>query len=123
MTLTNKKLDTAQQLKFVFIIFIVLSAIEVVNLLTGRILNQFGNAPRTLSSIPGILVGPLLHGSIWHFSSNIVPVCVFSFLLLQYGLKRYVMVTLAIILGSGVLVWLFGRSAYHVGISGVIYYW
>ena len=40
---------------------------------------------------------------------------------LQHGIKRYVLVSLWLILATGVLVWLFGRSAIHVGMSGVVY--
>lgn len=120
-TTFNKRLDTTQQLKLVMAIFLFLTGIEIINLLTGRVLNQFGNIPRSVNSLFGIFIGPFLHASIWHYSSNIVAVCIFSFLLLQYGLKRYLLITLWIIVGSGILVWLFGRSAYHIGISGVIY--
>lgn len=110
-----------QQLEFVFGLFIVVTAIEVINLLTGRALNHFGNLPRHLISLPGIVIGPFLHGSIGHYVSNIIPLCIFTFLMLQHGAKRFSLVTLWIVLVTGSLVWLVGRNAYHVGASGVIY--
>lgn len=121
MNIKYKQLDTGDQLKLVFSIFVLFCVIEIANLLTGRILNQMGNLPRHVPSLPGIFIGPFLHGSLHHFVSNIVPFCVFSFLLLQYGSRRYLLVTSWIILSTGLLVWLFGRNAVHVGISGVIY--
>ncbi|WP_158769113.1 rhomboid family intramembrane serine protease [Paraglaciecola sp. L1A13] len=111
----------SQQLKIVSCIFIVVTVIEVINLLTGRVLNQFGNIPRYVPGLIGVLIGPFLHGSFSHYLSNIVPLCVLSFLMLQYGNKRFFGVTLFCIILTGLLVWLFGRSASHIGMSSVIY--
>ena len=121
MKLANKHLNTSQQIKFVLSIFVILSVIELINLFTGRMLNQLGTIPRYVPGLRGIVLGPFIHGSLQHYFSNIVPICIFSYLLLQYGVKRYTLVSLWIILSAGVLVWLFGRAASHVGVSGVIY--
>ncbi len=112
---------TKQQLKYVVIICLAVSLIELVNLLTGRWINQFGLQPRHLDALGSVLISPFFHGSFSHFASNIVVLSVFSFLMLQYGLKRFCLVSLWIIVISGVLVWLFGRSAIHIGASGLIY--
>jgi membrane associated rhomboid family serine protease len=116
-----KQLDNKQQIKFVLGIFVLFTAIEVINLFTGRIFNQFGNIPRYVPGLAGIIFGPFLHGSIHHYFSNIVPLCIFSYLLLQYGSRRYLLVTLWIVAITGVLVWLFARPATHIGVSGVVY--
>lgn len=113
--------NTKQQIRFVLAIFLLFSAIEVINLLTGRILNQLGTIPRYVPGLRGIVLGPFLHGSLQHYFSNIIPLCIFSYLLLQYGLKRYLQLTVWIMLITGLLVWLFARPATHIGASGVIY--
>ncbi|MFT4937508.1 MAG: membrane associated rhomboid family serine protease [Paraglaciecola sp.] len=113
--------DSKRQFKVVLVIFLLFSTIEIINLLTARTLNQFGNIPRVVSALPGILFGPFLHGGLGHFFSNIIPLCIFSFLMLQHGARRFFKVSLWIIVLTGLLVWLFGRSATHVGISGVVY--
>jgi membrane associated rhomboid family serine protease len=110
-----------QHLKFVFGLFVLLTAIELINLLTGRTLNQFGNIPRTLNGLIGIGLSPFLHGSIAHYLSNILPLCLFSYLLMQYGFKQYVWVSVSVILFSGLLVWLLARPASHIGASGLVY--
>ena len=110
-----------RHLNVVLGLFIILTTIEIINLLTGRMLNQFGNIPRYIPGLTGIFVGPLLHGSLGHYFSNIIPVCIFSYLLLQYGNKRFIYVTIWIVTLTGILVWLFGRSATHIGISGLVY--
>lgn len=121
MNLRFKTLTTKQQIKWVLVLLAILSMVEVINLLSGRMLNQFGNIPRYVPGLTGIFLGPFIHGSLQHFLSNIIPLGIFSYLMLQYGLKRYLLVSLWIISLSGILVWLFGRSATHIGASGVIY--
>jgi len=110
-----------QQLRLVMIFMIILTVIEVINLLTFRSLVQFGILPRNLLSLPFIFTAPFIHGGLWHFFSNIVPLGIFSFLLLQHGKSRFYMVTVTCILLTGICVWLFARSASHVGASGLIY--
>lgn len=113
--------NTSEQLRLVFAIFVLLSLIEVINLLSGRMFNQLGNIPRYVPGLKGIVLGPFLHGSLQHYFSNIIPLCIFSYLLLQYGLKRYVQITLWVIFLTGLLVWLFARPATHIGASGLVY--
>lgn len=115
------KLDLKQQIKWIVLLLAVLAVIELLNLLSGRMLNQLGNIPRYVPGLKGIVLGPFIHGSLQHFLSNIIPLSIFSYLMLQYGLKRYLLVSLWIIVLAGLLVWLFGRSASHIGASGVIY--
>lgn len=121
MSVVARSLSTRQQFKFVVTLFIVFVVIELLNILTNRSLNQFGNIPRHVVSLPGIFISPFLHGSVMHFLSNILPLCIFSFFMLQYGTKRFLSASLFIILVTGLLVWILGRSAVHVGVSGVVY--
>ncbi|WP_444929052.1 rhomboid family intramembrane serine protease [Microbulbifer sp. SSSA002] len=110
-----------QNLKWVGAIFLVLAAIETINLLSGRSLNYFGIVPRSLNHLPHIFSAPLLHGSSWHFFSNIFTLCIFSFLVLQYGVNTYLKVTLAIAITTGLAVWLLGGRGNHLGASSIIY--
>ena len=121
MSFKRQHISSSAQLKTVGVIFIVISLVELVNVLTGRYLNQFGLVPRDTASLAGIFFSPFLHGSFSHYLSNIVPLCIFSLLMLQHGVRRFFLVTLSCIFFSGILVWLFGRSAVHVGASGLIY--
>ena len=116
-----KPLNNNQHIRLVFAIFVLFSVIEIINLFTGRILSQLGTIPRYVPGLRGIILGPFVHGSLQHYFSNIIPLCIFSYLLLQYGLQRYLQVTLWIMIISGLLVWLFARPATHIGVSGIIY--
>lgn len=119
--LSNRTLNFSQELRVILSTVAVLTVIEIINLITGRMLNQWGNYPREITSLPGIFIGPFLHGSLAHFFSNIIPFAIFLYLMLQHGVKRCIGVSLWIIIATGLLVWLFGRDAYHVGASGVVY--
>jgi membrane associated rhomboid family serine protease len=116
-----KPLSNNQHIRLVLVVFVLFSAIEIINLFTGRMLSQLGTIPRYVPGLKGIILGPFVHGSLQHYFSNIIPLCIFTYLLLQYGLKRYLQVTLWIMVTSGLLVWLFARPATHIGVSGVVY--
>ncbi len=121
MNSTIQSLNNKQHIRLVLAIFLVFSVIEIINLLTGRILSQLGTIPRYVPGLRGIVLGPFVHASLQHYFSNIIPLCIFSYLLLQYGLQRYLQVTLWVMMTSGLLVWLFARPATHIGVSGIIY--
>ena len=116
-----KPFSNNQHIRLVLVVFVLFSAIEMINLFTGRMLSQLGTIPRYVPGLKGIILGPFVHGSLQHYFSNIIPLCIFTYLLLQYGLNRYLQVTLWIMITSGLLVWLFARPATHIGVSGVVY--
>lgn len=98
-----------------------LTVIELINMFTGRQLNHLALVPREFDAIAGIFISPFLHGGLGHYLSNIVPICLFSILMLQYGTKTFVKSTIFILILSGLLVWLLGRNAHHLGASGMVY--
>jgi membrane associated rhomboid family serine protease len=82
-------------------------------------LAHFGIYPREPAGLRGVLFAPLIHGSWGHLISNSISLAVLGVALL-YGYPRsrgYVL--LLIYLGSGMGVWLFARSSFHFGSSGL----
>ncbi len=77
--------------------------------------------PRHVDGLWGILTMPFLHVDVPHLLSNTLPLIVFSALISLRGNSYYISVTLAIVLLGGALLWVFGRSYYHVGASGLIF--
>lgn len=110
-----------QNIKVLLWIMASFALIELLNILTGRALNQLGIMPRHVESLWGVLFGPWLHANVSHFLSNFVALALFSLLVLDYGLKRYLLVCATVILVGGLCVWLFARNALHVGASGLVY--
>lgn len=95
--------------------------VELVNTALDHRLDAFGILPRTEQGLWGIPIAPFLHGNIYHLLNNSVALAIFTVLVLQYGLSRWIQVTLSVVLGAGLLVWLLGRPAYHIGASGLVY--
>ncbi|MFP8968012.1 rhomboid family intramembrane serine protease [Pokkaliibacter sp. CJK22405] len=96
-------------------------ALQLVNTLTHYSLNQWGLVPRTLSGIPGILFSPWLHGSWQHCLGNLGGFAVLGSLVVLDSRREFIRASIWIILVEGALVWLFGRSAIHIGASGWLF--
>ena len=98
--------------------------IQVFNWATGYSLNPtFGLIPREFEGLDGIAGAPLLHGSFAHLTSNTPPLLVMGALLAATATRALLAVNALIIVGGGVLVWLFGRMAIHIGASGLVFGW
>lgn len=109
------------RLQLILALAALMVALQVVNSLTANSLNYHGLVPRTLYGLQGIVFSPFLHGSVRHLLSNLLPFVVLSWLVATEGLNRYVRVVILVTLLGGLLVWLFGRPAMHVGASGLIF--
>lgn len=83
-------------------------------------LEQLGLRPRSLGGMPGIAVMPFLHFDYRHLMSNTVPLIVLLGLL-AFDRHNSLGTVVLIILLSGVLLWCFGRSANHIGASGLVF--
>ena len=116
-----KLLKTRPDWHYLVLVSAILFVIEIINVLSVRWLNQFSIVPRDIATLPYIMTAPWLHISIAHFWSNCLTFVILSFLLLEFGLKRYALVSLLLMLSTGLVVWIFGRDGQHLGASGVVY--
>lgn len=97
----------------------VLWLIELAQLTLDLDLVGFGVYPRTLRGLSGIVFAPLIHGSLLHLFSNTLPIIILGTGLL-YGYPRSARVVIPVVyFGTGLAVWLFARSAWHIGASGL----
>lgn len=80
----------------------------------------FGVTPRTLAGLVGIGAAPFLHADLGHLVANTVPLTVLLLLLAGSKAEFWTIVIYITLLG-GALLWLFGRTATHIGASGLIY--
>jgi len=82
---------------------------------------KLGLYPRKVESIFCIITSPFIHTEFNHLFSNSIAFFVLSFFVFYF----YPQVALKILIFSIVLpntiLWLIGRSAYHIGSSGIIY--
>ena len=103
----------------IFILFLWL--VKVLDTLLPVDFGQFGIIPRTFHGLIGIGLAPLIHGNYYHLISNTVPLFVLLLSLFTFYKKQALGVIIASVIIGGLLVWLFARSASHIGISGLIY--
>lgn len=83
--------------------------------------NQFGIFPRKTEGIKGILFAPFLHLNWSHLISNSMPLVVLlTGLFWLYNKVAIRVLALSIVIGGG-LVWVLGRTAFHIGASGVVF--
>jgi membrane associated rhomboid family serine protease len=97
----------------------------IVGALVGMISSQAATAlalvPRTGRGLVGLFTAPFIHANFAHLAANLPPFLVLGALVLRHGEARFLVVAPAIAFGQGVLLWLLGRKAAHVGMSGVIF--
>lgn len=109
------------QFRLIAIVAAALIIVEIINLITLRSLNDLGILPRFLPSLWHILTAPWVHQTPAHLIANLLPLLLFVWLTLQWGNKTFFQVTVSVMLIAGLAVWLFGRSAVHLGASGMVY--
>ncbi|MEM7193813.1 MAG: rhomboid family intramembrane serine protease [Pseudomonadota bacterium] len=83
-------------------------------------LEQLALLPRHISGLIGIVAMPFLHSNWAHLLANSTPLIVMLILLAGSRANSTVVVTLIILLG-GTLHWFFGRPAYVIGASGLVF--
>lgn len=82
---------------------------------------RFGVYPQTLKGLRGVLFSPFIHSNIKHLFNNTIPLFVLSLSLFYFYRKLSWKILIYGLLISGLLTWLIGRPAYHIGASGIIY--
>lgn len=102
-----------------------LSAIMVIvmfaNMLTLGFVNGSGIVPRTISGLIGIPLSPFLHASWLHLIGNVTTFVPLAIMASMTGKGNFIKASLVIVFLGGLLTWIFGRNAIHVGASGWIF--
>ena len=81
--------------------------------------DQYGVVPRRMVGLVGIPAMPFLHANLQHIISNTVPLFILLILLAGSRAESWEVVVFVSLLG-GLLLWIFGREAVHIGASGLI---
>jgi membrane associated rhomboid family serine protease len=114
--------DLRRGLQTIVLFVAVIWAVGLLDLLfLGGRLRTFGIVPRVDQGLRGILLAPFLHGGIGHLIANTSGIIVFGGLVILRGEAHFWVVTLVGALASGLGTWLFGRPAFHIGASGILF--
>lgn len=86
-------------------------------------LNELGILPRNFSGLIGVIFSPLIHSkeNLNHIMNNSVPFLILSWTLFFFYKPIAWRVFIFSWILTGIFVWISGRNAYHIGISGVLY--
>lgn len=109
-----------QEIKGVVIFIATIWGVFLLECVVPFDLLSFGVTPRTLHGLVGIPAMPFLHANLQHIASNTLPLFVLLILLAGSKARSWEVVTEIGLLG-GILLWLCGRTATHVGASGLIF--
>ncbi|MFY8187440.1 MAG: rhomboid family intramembrane serine protease [Flavobacterium sp.] len=82
---------------------------------------EYGIYPRTLPGLSGVFLSPFIHGNLEHLYNNSIPLLLLIAALRFFYRKHALKVLIFGVLISGLLTWLFARSSYHIGASGLVY--
>jgi membrane associated rhomboid family serine protease len=101
----------------------VLWAVQIANWIDHYWLSRhFGIVAREPSRLPDIFTAPLLHWSFSHIEANSAPLFFLGFFAAYRGIRRFVVVTLLIVVTSGMGSWLFSPTrTVGAGASGVVF--
>lgn len=95
--------------------------IQVIKYVTGSSLFGLGILPRSVDGLLGIVTAPFIHGDFEHLIANTLPFFFLSCLLFIFYEKRASVFLLLIWVTAGLITWIIGRPASHIGVSGIIY--
>ncbi|MEV4614165.1 rhomboid family intramembrane serine protease [Kitasatospora sp. NPDC049258] len=87
-----------------------------------QLAREFAIVPRDTGRLPDIFTAQFLHVNWQHIEANSGPLFIFGFLAAYRGVKKFLGLTVLIVLTSGASVWFFEHAnTYTVGASGLVY--
>lgn len=97
--------------------------VQIVNWADGyRLSFDYGIRARDVASLPAILSAPFLHFSFSHIEGNSGPLFIFGFLAAYRGVRKFLWVSLLVMLTSGLGTWFTAAGgSVNAGASGVVF--
>ncbi len=95
--------------------------VRVFEVQTGIDLSFLGIYPLQIKGLPGIFGSPFLHSDWAHLYANTIPFLILSSCIFYFYKPIAFRVFFMIWALTGVWVWFWGREAYHIGSSGLVY--
>jgi len=115
----RQKLLLSMVIPGIFVFFMWL--VKIVEVLFEVDLTRLGIYPLTIKGLPGILFSPFIHADFTHLFNNSIPLFFLSIALFYFYSEVALKVFLWTYFFTGLLVWVAGREAWHIGASGLVY--
>ena len=103
------------------IVIILIWLVKIVEILFEIDFSPFGIHPLHTDGLAGIILSPFIHADLNHLFNNTLPLFFLSVALFFFYSEVALRVFILTWIFSGILVWLAGREAWHIGASGVVY--
>lgn len=115
----RKKLLLSIIIPGIFVFLMLLT--KIIEILFVTDLSNLGIYPLSLKGLPGIIISPFMHEDFRHLLNNSLPLFLLSTALFYFYSEIALKVFSLTWLITGILVWLGGRDAWHIGASGLVY--
>jgi membrane associated rhomboid family serine protease len=115
----RKKLLLSMIIPGIFVFFMWL--VKIIEVLFEIDLSRYGIYPMTARGLPGILFSPFIHADFTHLFNNSIPLFFLSLALFYFYSEVALKVFIWTFFLTGLLVWIAGRAAWHIGASGLVY--
>ena len=115
----RKKLFLSTVIPIIVIILIWL--VKIIEILFEIDFSSLGIHPFSADGLAGIFFSPFIHADLNHLFNNTLPLFFLSVALFFFYSEVALRVLILTWIFSGILVWLAGREAWHIGASGVVY--
>ena len=102
---------------FVFVMWLV----KIIEVLFDLDFSGFGIYPLSVKGLPGIIFSPFIHADFEHLFNNSIPLFFLATALFYFYSEVAIRVFIWTYFITGLLVWIAGRDAWHIGASGLIY--
>src|SRR4030043_308036 len=102
---------------FVFLMWLV----KIIEVLFEMDLSDLGIYPLSLEGLPGIIFSPFIHDDFTHLLNNSLPLLLLSVALFYFYSEVALKVFTCTYFLTGLVGWLGGREAWHIGASGLVY--
>lgn len=83
--------------------------------------SNLGIYPLSLRGLPGIILSPFIHDNFRHLLNNSLPLFLLSTALFYFYSEIALKIFSSTFIITGILVWIGGREAWHIGASGLVY--
>lgn len=95
--------------------------VKIIEILFEIDFSGFGIYPLTARGLPGIIFSPFIHADINHLFNNSLPLFFLSVALFYFYSEVALKIFTWTFFLTGLLVWIAGREAWHIGASGLVY--
>jgi membrane associated rhomboid family serine protease len=115
----RKKLLLSIIIPGIFVLFMWL--VKIIELLFEIDFSGSGIFPLSVKGLQGIIFSPFIHADFNHLISNSLPLFLLSVALFFFYSEVALKIFIWTFFLTGIFVWIAGRTAWHIGASGLVY--